>query len=196
MDDSLEDYENKTPISQREAGFKGGIQLGTTAYDVDSRGLDTLVKAVGLSYKKTHDWSASLKGDERAKLLGVPNVVMKGMSPDGGIFRDSKGNISLVVEAKKQGPAGNAIERGADNLQSMYRLGAKKYVVIARGPGFFDNKSAQTTVMGWLANYNSPKDVHFGHNSGFLEVHRLRDNQVTEDAVREIFEKALSIAVQ
>tara|TARA_B100001146_G_scaffold215092_1_gene217054 strand:- start:119 stop:280 length:162 start_codon:yes stop_codon:yes gene_type:complete len=48
--------------------------------------------------------------------------------------------------------------------------------------------------MGWLATYNKPKDVIFGANEGFLEVHRLFDEEVTEETIRTIFEHALKSA--
>lgn len=125
----------KTTSGQREKGFNGGIQNGTTAFDDDSKRLDTYLKE---SYK-------SLKEDfPDFEVVGMFNKQMKldlvgdacfGFAPDGGVwFKDGK--LVAVFEAKKQGKGGNAYERWWDNaMTAKYINPDVKYVTFCTGEG-------------------------------------------------------------
>lgn len=117
--------------SQRENGFKGGIQKGTNATD---------------SLAKEMDNHCKILRDELAMLF--PNLKMKkkllqkeipfgkgGCAPDGGLwFKDDK--LVVAFEAKKQGEGGNAISRWYKNLYICQKINPEIcYVTFAAGPG-------------------------------------------------------------
>jgi murein tripeptide amidase MpaA len=63
------------------------------------------------------------------------------------------GNTAPLVfaEAKKQGPAGNAIERWYKNFAIAKALQAEVFLTVCTGEGFFENRTAQSTLETALA---------------------------------------------
>jgi hypothetical protein len=117
--------------SQRDEGFRGGIQKGTNATDALAKEMDNHCKILR---------------DELAMLF--PNLKMKkrlnkkdipygrgACAPDGGLwFKDGK--LVVAFEAKKQGKGGNAIDRWYKNNYICHKINPEvSYVTFAAGPG-------------------------------------------------------------
>ena len=122
--------------SQRDEGFNGGIQSGTTAFDEESKTLDKYLK------------------DARDRLAGeFPDLTMvkmfnkehkqrylggdwTGFAPDGGAWFDANGNLVAAFEGKKQNKRGNAYERWFKNA-SVAELCNENvtYVTLCTGTG-------------------------------------------------------------
>lgn len=121
--------------SQRDEGFRGGIQAGTVAWDNDSLTLDKILKE---SYNILSREKHSLKcykmftTEMKIKYLGDDCF---GFAPDGGAwFRDDK--LVAVFEAKKQNENGNAYERWWDNASTAKYINPEvAYVTFCSGRG-------------------------------------------------------------
>ena len=128
-------------ITQRDSDFKGGIQKGTTAFDDDSRRLDTYLKECRdeLHYMNPSEFKVVSMFSIQMKLDLVGDNCF-GFAPDGGAwFKNDK--LVAVFEAKKQGEAGNAYERWWDNaVTAKYINPDVKYVTFCTGPGAAPNK--------------------------------------------------------
>ena len=119
--------------SQRDEGFNGGIQAGTTAFDSASKQLDELLKESrtdgslpGFTFIKqfTPEMKVDLLGDD-----------CFGFAPDGGAWF-YKGKLVAVFEGKKQNKAGNAHERWYDNATTAKYINPDvKYVTFCSGEG-------------------------------------------------------------
>jgi hypothetical protein len=131
---------NMEKKSQRKNGFKGGIQKGTTAFDVYSKELDgSLKKAVDVIKLKFSDLELvkQMKKDMKLKLVGDDCF---GFAPDGGAWF-KKGKLVAVFEAKKQGEDGNAYERWWDNATTAKYLNKKVlYITFCTGAGAAKDK--------------------------------------------------------
>lgn len=186
-----------TTMTQRTNGFTAGIQAGTTAYDPLSTKLDVLVKEAGKSLGLANGpgaWVSAYPSKLLNSKLGISGGV--GMSPDGGIFlKPGVVEPLLIVEAKKQGPVGNAIERMFKNIQIASFLGAKKYLLIATGDGFFSGNSAERISRTALALYNDCSDqaqIEFGSHEGFLEIHRIDSLQINNTTISTLIANTLN----
>tara|TARA_Y100000114_G_C11749444_1_gene323436 strand:+ start:1018 stop:1533 length:516 start_codon:yes stop_codon:yes gene_type:complete len=102
-------------MSQRDKGFNGGIQAGTTAFDEESKALDKHMKVArdrlapefpDLTMVKMFD------NEHKEKYLGGN---LTGFAPDGGAWFDANGNLVAAFEGKKQNLRGNAYERWFKN---------------------------------------------------------------------------------
>lgn len=114
--------------------MRGGIQVGTTAYDGLSRELNSQLT------EAKHSLAAELLAlgyTMRPRLL--PNDIkgaMEGMNPDGGIWYDKEGRLVAVFEAKKQGSKGNAHERWYKNHAIINHISPNaRYVTFCCGSG-------------------------------------------------------------
>lgn len=112
----------------------GGIQPGMVAMDDHARKLDTSLKNISRSLINEmknlgYEYKSKLEQDSE-RLIGC--------EPDGGLwFKDGK--LVAVFEAKKQGAAGNAIERWCKNLILCYALNPKvRYVTFGAREGFME----------------------------------------------------------
>lgn len=104
-------------ISQRDEGFNGGIQSGTTAFDEESKTLDRYLKVARdrLAGEFPNLTMVKMFGEEhKEKYLGGN---LTGFSPDGGAWFDSNENLVAAFEGKKQNKRGNAYERWFKNAQ-------------------------------------------------------------------------------
>lgn len=110
--------------SQRTDDFHGGIQVGSSAYDEQSRNLNRLLTVV------KHDLQRELESEGIVLVSRLDH-----MSPDGGIW--FRGTDALVAfEAKKQGVRGNAHERWFKNHRFLTHLHPGiRYVTFATGEG-------------------------------------------------------------
>jgi hypothetical protein len=141
--------------SQRTGGYRGGIKPGTPATSPTSATLETVLRqAVTIAreaFPHLH-WRPGYTATELADLLGVPAPALAGLRPDGGIFTDpATGTPVLAAEAKKQGPAGNAIERWYKNHALLAALGTPITLTFCLGEGFFDANPAQRILQTALA---------------------------------------------
>lgn len=184
-------------MTQRTEGFTAGIKAGTTAYDPISTKLDVLVKEAGKDLGGTKGagaWVSSYSASTLNTKLGITGGV--GMSPDGGIFLKPGNEAPLmIVEAKKQGSKGNAIERMFKNIQLSKFLGTQKYLVITTGEGFFDGNSAERicrTALGIYNDISNPAQFDFGSHDGFLEIHRIQTEDIDKETITEILKDTLS----
>jgi len=138
--------------SQRTDGFNAGIKAGSTASTAQSIKLESIVrKSVLTSIQDAGlmgevEWISGYSRQVVGEKLGT-HLDVVGCYPDGGIFI-RKGSLEpiLVVEAKKQGPAGNAIERWYKNHALINRLGSPVYLTFCSGEGFFDGNTAERTL--------------------------------------------------
>ncbi len=125
-------------MSQRESDFKGGIQVGTTAFDDDSKRLDAYLKECRDELSQT-GLSVVSMFSKQMKLDLVGDDCF-GFAPDGGAWFKN-GVLVAVFEAKKQGEAGNAYERWWDNaVTSKYINPDVKYVTFCTGAGAAEGK--------------------------------------------------------
>ena len=123
--------------SQRDAGFNGGIQSGTTAFDPQSKTLDGQLKEVRdeisvCGFTMVKQFPRKLKID----LIGEDCF---GFAPDGGAWfkgNSEDGNLFAVFEAKKQNKKGNANERWFKNAQIAKSINPDvKYITLCSGEG-------------------------------------------------------------
>lgn len=125
-------------ISQRDAGFNGGIKVGSTAYDSTSRTLNTrLTDAKNILEKEldSHGYTLLRRIDRRTN-----PILIKGANPDGGIWLDPNGIIIAAFEAKKQGIRGNAHERWFKNHRLLSHINPDiRYVTFLSGEGAIDD---------------------------------------------------------
>lgn len=139
-------------MGQRTGNYRGGIQSGTTAASAASVKLEQHVRDAITSFKGRHGvtWSPKLSGTSIAsclRLSHIPGLKLPGVQPAGGIWLASDGDAPLLaVEAKKQGPLGNAIERWFKNWAVLSAIGVRIYVTFCSGDGFFDGNIAQRTL--------------------------------------------------
>lgn len=134
-------------MSQRDEGFLGGVQPGTTASGAESVSTEATVRAAarqeGAAAPGGAVWRSGLSGRALGARLGVDGAGLQGCYPDGGLWLAGDGTVLCAVEAKKQGEAGNAIERWYKNRAVLERLGCRVYLTVCVGDGFFDGRSAQ-----------------------------------------------------
>ena len=125
----------KKQKSQRDAGFNGGIQAGSTAFDVDSRKLDEQVKGTKESIgSKFPGLTVERKLTNEMKIKYFKSDCL-GFEPDGGLYFKG-GELRLVIEAKKQNALGNAQERWWDNATTARHINPNvKYVTFCTGAG-------------------------------------------------------------
>jgi hypothetical protein len=119
-----------------QKSFKGGIQLGTTAFDDHSKSLDKSAKmARDLLCEEFHSLRmVKTFSNEMKKRLVGDNCF--GFSPDGGAWFDSHEKLVAVFECKKQGTVGNAYERWWDNAVTAHYLNKDVvYVTFCSGEG-------------------------------------------------------------
>jgi len=121
-------------VSQRTAGFNGGIQSGTTAYDDKSKKLDVSLKESRDAIIGTNNLSCKKRfvKEDKTKYVGDDCF---GFEPDGGAwFLGDK--LVAVFEAKKQGLKGNANERWFKNAIIAKHINPDvKYVTFCSGEG-------------------------------------------------------------
>ena len=120
-------------MSQRDNNMKGGIQSGTTAFDVDSSKLDKQLKESRDTIQVPNlKMIKQFSTEDKIKYVG-DNCF--GFAPDGGAwFKDDK--LVAVFEAKKQGVSGNAYERWWDNAMTAKHINPDVvYVTFCTGPG-------------------------------------------------------------
>jgi len=110
----------------------GGIQPGTTAWDKRSRKLNQIVGEVAKTLASNYNGTLTFHKK-------IPNnMLFEGTGacePDGGLFFKN-GKLLAAFEAKKQGPAGNAIERWYKNKDYIEYLNPEiPYVTFCTGEG-------------------------------------------------------------
>jgi len=120
---------------QRDVGFNGGIQTGTTAFDNESLELDKYVRKASIDLEKEFGGLERIsRMNEENKMLLVGDDCF-GFSPDGGAWFKN-GNMVAVFEAKKQNKDGNAYERWWDNaVTAKYINKDVIYVTFCSGKG-------------------------------------------------------------
>jgi hypothetical protein len=94
--------------------FKGGIKIGTTAYDKHSKKLNNILKNIKNKLKSEYqnlECISQFDHNLKVKLLGKDCF---GFAPDGGAWFKN-GILRLVIEGKKQNKRGNAYERWFKN---------------------------------------------------------------------------------
>lgn len=140
--------------SQRTDGFHGGIQDGMVAFGEDAKTLDRIpmeyVREHG--YDKSKHWRKGYSAQDikdywlKTHGAGIQGDIV-GFSPDGGCFLDRNGNILLAIECKKQGKAGNAIERWYKNDYMLTKLlPCRCYLTLCYGDGFYDGATSENTL--------------------------------------------------
>lgn len=95
--------------------FRGGIQKGTTAFDLESKKLDANTKIARDNLVNMFSSLKMVKTFSREIKLKTVGSDCFGFSPDGGAWFDANDKLIAVFESKKQGKQGNAYERWWDN---------------------------------------------------------------------------------
>lgn len=146
--------------TQRQPGFHGGVQVGTSAASNDSKlteSIPYILIQANMAYIETHYHLHWKKRMDAAEIKSRKNPAFKGknvgMNPDGGFFLDSNENIVLVIECKHQGKVGNACERWDKNAHSAYVMGALRYMTICTGEGFYNENTAERTLGDMSMNF-------------------------------------------
>jgi hypothetical protein len=139
-------------MTQRQPGFNGGIQTGTTAGSLESstseQHLRNAAEKITSASAGSH-WVPGLSSETLKRLLKIDDdeFEVTGVYPDGGIWLFSHAGTPLVAaEAKSQGVTGNAIERWFKNYCALTAIGVRRFVTVCTGDGFFDGNSAQRTM--------------------------------------------------
>ena len=119
--------------------FKGGIQPGMTAFDEESRDLDTSLKQISKSLAQTYDQFEVVHQFNHAQKMQWVGDDCFGFAPDGGAwFLDDE--LVAVFEAKKQNASGNAQERWWDNAcTAQFINNTVRYHTFCRGSGCATN---------------------------------------------------------
>ena len=168
-------------MSQRENGFKGGIQKGTVATDAAARKLDEQCKTLKDRLAEefpTLTMQRKLTKDQIPGNIGA-------CEPDGGVWlRD--GVVVAVFEAKKQGSGGNAIERWFKNNYICRMINPDVcYVTFCSGEGAKkDHVLEKTLNVAHLSGFN--KFVPYG-NSCYLSPQGFSAKRI-EKIMREVLE--------
>lgn len=124
----------------------GGIQPGTTAWDERSLKLDKQVKNASIAvFEKLKNQHPELQ--YKRKLPKHLLLDGKGAcQPDGGVWF-YKGRMIAAFEAKKQGNAGNAIERWFKNWHHLHKVNDRSpYVTFATGEGAVEDGTIWETL--------------------------------------------------
>lgn len=187
----------ETPARQRQEGFRGGIQPGTTAGNLSSRQLDDLTREYIQTLPSSSRWLKGLSANELRTALSTrldDTSRIAGFRPDGGIFVDRKRNPLVAVECKFQGERGNAIERWYKNFAVSQRLGVRRYVTFCLGEGFFDGRSAERTLGTAVAIFEPDKKDVWDSDEGVLGFYRWRTLAEAEASIPLIIERNLELA--
>ncbi len=171
-------------MSQREAGYRGGIQSGSTASSESSVAAESVLRSATkalLLHPTEYHIPGLTSVDLKTRLGLTSNVDLAGVYPDGGLVLDRVSQkILLASESKKQGSGGNAIERWFKNYTALTSLGVGVYVTTCVGDGFFDSNTAnrvmnlaQTLHMKSFPGNPSPS---WNTRDGSLWLYRFRSN--------------------
>lgn len=124
------------------------------------------------------------------------------MRPDGGAWFQPGNPAPLVIaEAKKQGTAGNAIERWYKNFSAARALGCGIYVTFCSGAGFFEGNRPQTTLELALALDPAERDrlergTVWNHPVGRVWLYRWQDaKSVPPGAIETVLRSALRLSL-
>lgn len=116
--------------------FRGGIQLGTTAFDEYSKCLDESAKRARDILSAEFQSLRMVKTFSNEMKIRLVGDNCFGFSPDGGAWFDPREKLVAVFECKKQGSAGNAHERWWDNaVTARYLNRDVAYVTFCSGEG-------------------------------------------------------------
>jgi len=175
---------DKTISSQRTEDFRGGIQLGATAYDDLSREMNirlTRIKKSLATELSQSGYSMKVKINENDHA-----VLHRGCSPDGGIWFDATGKAIVAFESKKQGVRGNAHERWFKNFMFISHIyNGIRYVTFVSGKGCDSNMGDD--FRSFLEMQGRKTDILYPDGASFF----LSQSGFTDDEVREIMRKAV-----
>lgn len=120
-------------MSQRDKGFNGGIQTGTTAFDSQSKKLDKVLKECRDNIN-VNGFTCVRQFTKQMKIDLVGENCF-GFAPDGGAWFYN-GKMVAVFEGKKQNKQGNAYERWWDNAVTAKHINPDvKYITLCSGEG-------------------------------------------------------------
>ena len=149
--------------SQRDAGFNGGIQTGTTAYDKQSKKMDKLLKECANELIPNTSGFRSVKQFSNQMKIDLVGENCFGFAPDGGAWfkGDPKdGKLLVVFEGKKQNKRGNANERWFKNAYVADLINPDvKYITFCSGAGA--KKGECLEKMSRLAKYTMGENFKF-----------------------------------
>jgi hypothetical protein len=168
-----------------------GIQLGTTAFDFDSKSFDDIFRysVSPMIYRRV----AELPGFSFQTKLAqyqIPGGKGKkcGCQPDGGIVF-YKNTPILAIEAKKQNSKGNAIERWFKNYYILTKLNSEvTYITFATGSGCFSNGPVESTLRLVHEEYN--KFYLRGASCFFIDKSFDKEQilKIVEDCLEKVIE--------
>ena len=181
-------------MSQRDIGFNGGIQAGTTASSFESCQLEKIVSSYiqdNYSICFPYFWDRGMSGQEICDKLGIDNPApIAGVYPDGGIFFNKYDEPVLAFECKKQGKNGNAVERWYKNAAILTRLGIKRYVTFCEGEGFFNNNSAERILTGAIyLDSSNTNNIWEDNEDSIFFFFFFRTIQEAEDMIPKLIDK-------
>lgn len=195
-------------MSQRQEGYEGGVQKGTSATTRDSRETELLVRQsakAAANHSDATEWVTGLSGDALKEALGLEDfeATVIGAYPDGGIWLLKHNKAPLVmVEAKYQGEKGNAIERWYKNYHTLKALGVRRFVTVCTGEGFYDGNSAQRTVqlavgMDRAERGMSGNEEIWNNPAGGVWFYRFKDStEVEKFDLSSVIRKAVDEALE
>lgn len=113
----------------------GGIQPGTTAFDVSSKKLDDNIKNARDTLSTLFSYFTMVKCFTKQDKLDFVGDDCFGFAPDGGAWF-LNGKLVAVMEGKKQGTKGNACERWWDNAVTAKHINPDVvYITFCTGEG-------------------------------------------------------------
>ena len=170
-------------MSQRNKGYRGGIQKGTCATDAAAKKLDeqckTLKEKLALEFPNL-TMQRKLTQDQIPGGIGA-------CEPDGGVWLKD-GKVVAVFEAKKQGTGGNAIERWFKNQFICRALNPEvSYVTFCSGEGAARGAVLEKTLN--IAHLDGFNQFVPNKNTCYLSVRGFSAKRI-EQKMREVLEHA------
>lgn len=190
-------------MSQRDNGYNGGVQNGTSATTEYSRDTEKALREIVERHFKQVEglkWIPGLSAKELEVLLGFqnPSGLISGLSPDGGIW--TKNGIPVIAaEAKKQGVGGNAIERWYKNWSTLRTVNPDiLYLTFCRGEGFYHNNSAERILFTAIAVEHINKEIKpdfsniWNTHYGKTRIYREIEGEAFEDTIYSAVNSAIA----
>jgi hypothetical protein len=145
--------------SQRDEGYNGGIQAGTTAYDEQSKKMDKLLKECADELIPNTSGFRSIKQFSNQMKVDLVGENCFGFAPDGGSWFIGD-RLVAVFEGKKQNLLGNANERWFKNASVAKSINPDvKYITFCSGAGA--KKGECLEKMSRLAKYTMGENFKF-----------------------------------
>jgi hypothetical protein len=175
--------------SQRTGDFRGGIQKGMNATDIDAKHLDVSLKELQREILKEIGHLGYNVRPKIPKAFLEEYGVETGFMPDGGVWY-REGVVVAMFEGKKQGARGNACERWFKNARIASSLFPRaRYVSFGAGPGFAKGEGSYKVALTGLALDDRSKRINVLYDKGVSWF--VNENRFDRATLKEYMLKAI-----